>query len=139
MVSTKSSAAPDPTPTPSTSANALDTLGRHFPAEVRAAYSRFTATRDAADADIVVLAIVVDHIPDKKLRPASAPADGLSLVNDLGFDSVAITEMVFFLEDLFQMRISNEEILQVRTVGDLRTFVRQKIAGAAPAKPSTPA
>ena len=137
MVSTKSST-PDPAPTPATSANALDTLGRHFPPEVRAAYARFAAVRDPADADIVVLAIVVDHIPDKKLRPATAPADGLSLVNDLGFDSVAITEMVFFLEDLFQMRISNEEILQVRTVGDLRSFVRKKIAGAAPAKPSPP-
>ncbi|MEO7414009.1 MAG: acyl carrier protein [Opitutaceae bacterium] len=115
--------------------NALDTLGRHFPPAVCEAYSRFESTRDTADADAVIMAIVLDHIPDKKSRPAGAPADNVSLVNDLGFDSVAITEMVFFLEDLFQMRISNQEIIRVRTVGDLRSFVSRKIAGQSPPNP----
>jgi acyl carrier protein len=133
MVSTKSTAIPPPpAPVP---ANALNTLGRHFPTEVCEAYARFESTRNPADADTVILAIVLDHIPDKKLRPATGPADELSLVNDLGFDSVAITEMVFFLEDLFRLRISNEEIMRVRTVGDLRSFVREKISSPPPPNP----
>jgi acyl carrier protein len=131
MVSTKS-------PLPAAPANpaqgdALKAIGRHFPLEVREAYTRFAATHAAADADIVVLAIVLDHIPDKQRRPATPPGDSVALVADLGFDSVAITEMVFFLEDLFQLRITNEEILRVRTVGDLRDFVRRKLAGQPPA------
>lgn len=133
MVSIKSPASA--APANPTTTNALNTLGRHFPADVCEAYARFESSRDAADADIVVLAIVLDHMPDKKLRATVSLSDPFSLVADLGFDSVAITEMVFFLEDLFQLRISNEEILRVRTVGDLRSFVRQKIDGAAPTNP----
>jgi acyl carrier protein len=133
MVSTNSLTAA--VPQPATTTNALNTLGRHFASEVCEAYARFKATRDAADADLVVVAIMLDHIPDKNLRATTTTADTLSLVADLGFDSVAITEMVFFLEDLFALRITNEEILRVRTVGDLRSFVRQKLAAPTPTTP----
>jgi acyl carrier protein len=120
---------------PSDRNDAVNILGRHFPAEVQQAYARFLQTRVPADADVVVVAIMLDHLPDKKLRPAVVPADTMGLIADLGFDSVAITEMVFFLEDLFAVRISNDEILRVRTVGDLRAFVRQKLTVPPPAAP----
>jgi acyl carrier protein len=129
MVSAKTEAAASPAIPVN---DAINALGRHFAPDVCEAYARFEAKRDPADADIVVIAIVLDHIPDKKNRPAQAPADTVALMADLGFDSVAITEMVFFLEDLFAMRISNDEILRVQTVGDLRTFVRQKLVGQPP-------
>ncbi len=113
--------------------DAANTLVRHFTPEVRDAYTRFTSQRDPADADTVVIAVVLDHVPDKKRRPAGPVPDNFGLIADLGFDSIAITEMVFFLEDLFHVRISNEEILRVNTVGDLRAFVRQKLTEAVPA------
>jgi acyl carrier protein len=104
--------------------DAVETLLRHFPEDVRAAYVTLRTTGDAAAADKLVLAIVADHMPrkDAKLN------DAAELLRDLGFDSVAIAEMVFFIEDLLQVNVTNAEILRVRTVRDLRAFVRQKLS-----------
>ncbi|HTO04875.1 MAG TPA: acyl carrier protein [Opitutus sp.] len=113
--------------------DAADTLVKHFSAEVREAFGRFRTDRSSADADIVVLAVVRDHQPKSQHRETTELTDSSRLVEDLGFDSIAITEMVFFLEDLFHVRIGNDEILRVRTVGDLRSFVREKLA-ATPAQ-----
>jgi acyl carrier protein len=117
----------------SNSNTAEATLERHFPQAIRDAYREFKQTKNADSADVVVLGVVVDHVPGKKLPGDATTSDKLSLIGDLGFDSVAITEMVFFLEDLFSVRISNEEILSVRTLGDLRSFVRRKVAVTTPA------
>lgn len=117
---------------PALVSEAANTLLRHFPAEVGAAFTRFQSTRSAVDADTVTLAVVQDFIPGKKADTTVVASDQSHLIQDLGYDSVAITELVFFLEDLFQVQIQNTEIMQVRTVGDLRSFVRQKIAAHTP-------
>jgi acyl carrier protein len=106
---------------------AAATLLRHFPEEVRAAYVQLKETGDPAAADTLVLAIVKDHMPQKDAEFG----DRAALIADLGFDSVAIAEMVFFIEDLLQVSVTNAEIMQVRTVGELRAFVRTKLARAA--------
>jgi len=109
-----------------------------FPAEVRDAFLRF---RDG-DPDAlrpVLSAVVRDFMP----RPDRAPAGPLPptavLVEDLGFDSLALAEIVFFMEDTFDVRISSEEIQPVRTLGDLDAFIRRKLAAAtAPKDPERP-
>ncbi|MBP6506806.1 MAG: hypothetical protein KA257_04515 [Opitutaceae bacterium] len=106
-----------------------DELLKHFPARIRESYARFVATRDPAAADEVVIAIVRDHVPAKKL--AGTPAtltDAVSLMADLGIDSVAIADAVFMLEDVFGVNIANKELVRLRTIGDLRAFIRTKLA-----------
>ncbi|MES2696959.1 MAG: phosphopantetheine-binding protein [Verrucomicrobiota bacterium] len=103
---------------------AAETLLRHFPDEVRGAYIRLREHGDPAAADTLVLAIVSDYMPRKEAKVV----DGAALIADLGFDSVAIAEMVFFIEDLLQVNVTNAEILRVRTVGELRAFVGTKLA-----------
>lgn len=107
---------------------AHDPLGK-FPEAVRAAYMRYRETGDKEAVDLVVLAVVRDYVPKTILLPAENPLpDHARLIADLGFDSLAISETVFFLEDLFKVRITNAEIMEVRTVGELRAFVRRKLS-----------
>jgi len=102
-----------------------------FPAEVLAAYERHRTQGDPDAVQEVVIAAVIDYCPG---RPNQRPpvGDSTRLIEDLAYDSVSIAELVFFLEDLFDLTISNEDIMQVRTIADLRACVIRKLAPKAP-------
>lgn len=100
-----------------------------LPPAIQTAYLHYQASGDAAALDAVVLAILSDFIPRDPARPLAEMPGTTTLIEDLGFDSLAITEVVFFAEDLFGISITNEEIIQVRTLDDLRGFIRRKVAG----------
>ncbi|MDP1579872.1 MAG: acyl carrier protein [Candidatus Didemnitutus sp.] len=102
---------------------------RHLPETARAAFVRFQADRDPAALDIVLLAILEDFIPKTPAQPLAELPGNTKLIEGMGFDSLAITEVVFFAEDLFGISISNEEIVQVGTLDDLRGFIRTKVSG----------
>ena len=102
---------------------------RHLPAAARAAFERFRAgDDDLSQLDPVVLGIIGDFSPRAPAQPLEELPGTTRLIDDLGFDSLAITEMVFFTEDLFGITITNQEIIQVRTLDDLRGFIRRKVA-----------
>jgi acyl carrier protein len=102
---------------------------RHLSPKVRAEFERFQASGDPAALDPVLFAILSDFIPKPPARPLAELPGDTRLIDDLGYDSLAITEVVFFTEDLFRISISNEEIVQVRTLDDLRGFIHRKVAG----------
>jgi acyl carrier protein len=99
-----------------------------FPAAVLAAYQRFRATGDVAGVEEVVVAATIDHRPGAK-GPAPDVSEGTRLLEDLGYDSVSVAELVFFLEDLFDLTISTDDIKGVSTISDLRGCVIRKLAG----------
>ena len=104
---------------------------RHLSADVQAAFHKFEADGDLAALDKVILAILDDYIPRPSERPLDTLPGETRLMDDLGFDSLAITEVVFFIEDLFGIAIANHEIVLVRSLDDLRRFVRTKVAACA--------
>lgn len=103
-----------------------ETALRHLPAVAQAAFQHFAASGDVTALDPVIIAILEDYIPKPPAQPLATFPGDTRLIEDLGFDSLAITEVVFFTEDLLSIRIANEEIYQVRTLDDLRGFVRRK-------------
>lgn len=119
---------PSSTPAGSPLPNDLDDKLRHLPPEACAAFRRFQAEGDVALLDPVIFGILEDFIPRKPEKPLREFPPAAKLIEDLGFDSLAITELVFFTEELFGITIANEEILQVQTIEDLRVFVRKKVS-----------
>lgn len=110
--------------------NASHPLAR-FPAEIRAAFERFSADGSPADLRLVVDAALLDFMPKRGNSTLPALRDEQRLMEDLGFDSLAVAETVFFFEDLFKVSIQTQEILALSTVGQLRDFVARKLASRA--------
>jgi acyl carrier protein len=103
-----------------------------FPAEVREAHRRFLVDHQPADLQVIVDAALRDFLPKGRNVAKDEPVPSeLRLVDGLGFDSLAVAELVFFFEDLFQVTIETQELATVQTVGDLRSFVERKLAGHA--------
>ena len=99
-----------------------------FPAEVRAAYQAFRGSGDAAALQVVVFAAVRDFMPRGSAQSRNEPLrTDQRLIDDLGFDSLAVAETVFFFEDIFKVAIKNEELMALRTVGELCDFVARRL------------
>ena len=104
-----------------------------FSPEVRSAFERFLKDRDRGDLRVVVSAVLKEYMPKRPdgTPPASFDASQ-RIVEDLGYDSLAMGEIIFFFEDLLEVSIPNEEILGLATVGDLETYVASKLRTADP-------
>jgi len=46
-----------------------------------------------------------------------------SFVDDLGADSLDLVELVMALEDNFDMKIPDEDVEAIKTVGDAQTYI----------------
>ncbi len=99
-----------------------------FPASVKEAYARYQATRDPEAVQLIVMAALHDFLPGSDGGNVPMPEDHQRLIEDLGYDSLAVAETVFFLEDLFDVKIGSEDLLKLETVGELRAFVAEKLA-----------
>ncbi len=54
------------------------------------------------------------------------PIDGSTELSSFGFDSLALSELVFELEERLEVAIENDELAELATVGDLLALVQEK-------------
>ena len=55
--------------------------------------------------------------------------DAATEISTLGLDSVAVMEMTGCLEDKLRIRLPDEDLADVETLGDLDVLIRRVIAG----------
>jgi acyl carrier protein len=52
--------------------------------------------------------------------------DDMVILDDLGIDSLTLAEMLFYTEDLLKIRISNADAVNIRTLGNLKSYLAER-------------
>jgi len=112
-----------------------DSLKRCSPATLEAAL-QFRRTQDATQLPAILIG-VIERFVESDLRPKlRGGEDDLRLMEDLGVDSLTMMEIVMLVEETLQMQTNNEELRNLRTVGDVKTFIDCKVRGLPLPKPA---
>ena len=105
-----------------------ETLKRCSPETLEAARA-FRRTGELVHVRPIILGII-ERFVERDLRPRLQGASSdLRLVEDLGLDSLSLMEVVIVTEEALRVTIDNEELRNLRTLGDIHHFVDQKLRG----------
>ncbi len=130
------SAAPSPAQTQETDEAALrEALKRCPPPTVEAALA-FRATRDPAFVPAIVIGIVERFVEPDLRSKLKGGADDVRLIEDLGIDSLTMMEIVILVEEVLQVQINNDELRNLRSIGDVKVFIDCKLRGVPPPAPA---
>ena len=66
----------------------------------------------------------------KTIKPSDA------LRNDLGLDSMATIELLYEIEDAFDVQIPDKDLQTLVTVANVTAYIEGKVGKAAPAQPA---
>jgi acyl carrier protein len=112
-----------------------EALKRCSPSTFEAAV-QYRKTGNPEHVPAVVIGVVERFVePDLRVKLKDAD-DDLRLIEDLGIDSLTMMEIVILVEDVLQLSINNDELRNLRTVGDVKTFIDCKIRDLPLPKPT---
>ncbi len=101
--------------------------------ETVAAAVRFREQGDSTAIQPVVYGLIELYQPATAKLSLKDANDETRLIEDLGLDSLALLEVVFAIEGVLKLHINNEELKEIRTLGKLNQFLRDKIVTTASA------
>ncbi len=112
-----------------------DSLRRCSEGTVEAAIT-FRKTGALEQLPVIIIGLV-ERFLDPELRPRLASNnDDLRMIDDLGIDSLTMMEIVMLVEETVGMSISNDELRNLRTLGDIKIFIDCKARGVPPPAPA---
>ena len=91
----------------------------------------YRATKDASLVPVIVTGII-ERFLEPDLKPLMSKGDdSLLLFDDLGVDSLTMMEIVILVEETIEISIENEELRELRSIGDIKQFIHSKLSGEA--------
>jgi len=102
---------------------------KRCPEDAIKAAVEFNETRNPELVPTIVLGII-ERFVEPDLRPVIREAkDNTRLLEDLGIDSLLMVEIVILVEETLNIQIENDELRNLRTVGDIKSYLDAKLKG----------
>ena len=98
-----------------------------YPESILRNYEAFKENSDPAKLNDFVIGLIQFLQDTTESEDLSSLSDETRLQEDLGIDSITIAEVVFLLEEIFEIEINNQELMEITTVGQLREFILKKL------------
>lgn len=89
----------------------------------------FNQTRDPELVPVIVMGIIERFVEPDVRTLLRQEDDQTSLLEDLGIDSLLMVEIVILVEETLGIQIENEELRNLRTLGDIKAYLDAKIKG----------
>lgn len=80
-----------------------------------------------ADFESCLFGILLFYRPSGTKAPEGRPSGDTRLHEDLGLDSLSMSEAMFKVEELFDITIDNAELADINTVADARRLLEAKL------------
>ncbi len=97
------------------------------------------AFRNSGNADLiapVVIGILARFLEPEQRPKLAGDCDSMRLMDDLGVDSLTMVEVVMLVEETLVIKIDNEDLRDLRSIGDVKAYVNAKARGLpTPEKP----
>ena len=120
---------------PEAEAAIRDSLKRCSSATIEAAVG-YRRDGDTRHLPAIIIGIVERFVePDLRSRLGTGD-DDLRFVEDLGIDSLTMMEIVILVEEVAQLQIPNDDLRNLRTLSDVKTYIDCRARGLPPPKPS---
>lgn len=89
----------------------------------------FNRTKDQSLVPVIVMGIIERFVePDLRIL-LREQNDEARLLEDLGIDSLLMVEIVILVEETLGIQMENEELRNLRTVGDIKAYLDAKLRG----------
>jgi len=107
----------------------LADLLKRCSAETLTAATAFREKGDLSTIEVIVLGIIDRHLEPDQKKIFQDAQDNLRLYEDLGLDSLTMLEIVMLVEQVLNLSIDNEELRDLRTLGDVKQYLDAKVRG----------
>ena len=108
-----------------------DLLKRCPPGTYEAALT-FRNSQDIDQVEPIVMGIIDRHLEPDQREILNNSDESLRMYEDLGLDSLTMLEIVMLVEQTLQVSIDNEELKDLRTIGDVKAYLQAKAKGEEP-------